>query len=551
MSGALVQIAAFGTQDVLLMGNPTVTFFKNVVNRHTNFAIETIQQVLQGASNFGASNATVQITRDGDLLWKTFIRFKLPRLETTYTFSAAVDKPVTIVPARWTDDIGHHLIQNCNVVIGGSQIDKHYGDWLQIWSQLTLDESKRAGYNDMIGNRYELMGNNGRPVIDAAWLTANNASGNYPFTAKFNIPEAMIEVPLQFWFCRDPALTIPLVSLPYHDVRISFDIRALDHVVIPPMVIGEPADVAKVTLQYRAVESLQPIVYANYVFLDNAERKRYAQHPQEYLVEQLQYAENPASQGSVDINLNFNHPTKELVFVAQKQTYVQHRCTDVTSNSYNIANQLSNYQFTGYNAVANKWSLVDGYTHGMPEYGNMSTTYGNPIDRAELVINGVARVKETDSIFFNRTQPYMHHSCIPQAAGINVYSFALKPESIQPSGTINFSRIDNTTLRLRLKTQIPSAYGYYYGTSNSVSINPMAPYIYEVAPKEAEVEIDSSTGAIKTVSSYAAPRVFKAINNDGSDAGNGVTSGYNVKIYGLNFNVLRIVSGMGGLAYAN
>lgn len=551
MSGALVQIAAFGTQDVLLMGNPTVTFFKNVVNRHTNFAIETIQQVLQGASNFGASNATVQITRDGDLLWKTFIRFKLPRLETTYTFSAAVDKPVTIVPARWTDDIGHHLIQNCNVVIGGSQIDKHYGDWLQIWSQLTLDESKRAGYNDMIGNRYELMGNNGRPVIDADWLTANNAAEAYPFTARFNIPEAMIEVPLQFWFCRDPALTIPLVSLPYHDVRISFDIRALDHVVIPPMVIGEPADVAKVTLGYNAVESLQPIVYANYVFLDNAERKRYAQHPQEYLVEQLQYAENPASQGSVDINLNFNHPTKELVFVAQKQTYVQHRCTDVTSNSYNIANQLSNYQFTGYNAVANKWSLVDGYTHGMPEYGNMSTTYGNPIDRAELVINGVARVKETDSIFFNRTQPYMHHSCIPQAAGINVYSFALKPESIQPSGTINFSRIDNTTLRLRLKTQIPSAYGYYYGTSNSVSINPMAPYIYEVAPKEADVEIDSNTGAIKTVSSYAAPRVFKAINNDGSDAGNGVTSGYNVKIYGLNFNVLRIVSGMGGLAYAN
>lgn len=551
MSGALVQIAAFGTQDVLLMGNPTVTFFKNVVNRHTNFAIETIQQVLQGASNFGASNATVQITRDGDLLWKTFIRFKLPRLETTYSFSAAIDKPVTIVPARWTDDIGHHLIQNCNVVIGGSQIDKHYGDWLQIWSQLTLDESKRAGYNDMIGNRYELMGNNGRPVIDAAWLTANNAAGVYPFTARFNIPEAIIEVPLQFWFCRDPALTIPLVSLPYHDVRISFDIRALDHVVIPPMVIGEPADVAKVTLQYSNIESLQPIVYANYVFLDNAERKRYAQHPQEYLVEQLQYAENPASQGSVDINLNFNHPTKELVFVAQKQTYVQHRCTDVTSNSYNIANQLSNYQFTGYNAVANKWSLVDGYTHGMPEYGNMSTTYGNPIDRAELVINGVARVKETDSIFFNRTQPYMHHSCIPQAAGINVYSFALKPESIQPSGTINFSRIDNTTLRLRLKTQIPSAYGYYYGTSNSVSINPMAPYIYEVAPKEAEVEIDSDTGAIKTVSSYAAPRVFKAINNDGSDAGNGITSGYNVKIYGLNFNVLRIVSGMGGLAYAN
>ena len=548
MSGALVQIAAFGTQDVLLMGNPTVTFFKNVVNRHTNFAIETIQQVLQGANNFGASNATVQITRDGDLLWRTFIRFRLPRLETTYTLSAAITKPITIVPARWTDDIGHHLIHYCSVSIGGSQIDKHYGDWLQIWSQLTLDESKRAGYNDMIGNRYELMGNNGRPVFDAKWFTDHNAT--YPYTGHFNIPEALIDVPLQFWFCRDPALTIPLVSLPYHDVRIAFDFRPLEHVVIPPVVIADSADVPNIKVSYAAIDALQPTVYANYVFLDNAERKRYAQHPQEYLIEQLQYAENPAPQGQVDINLNFNHPTKELVFVAQKQTYVQHNCTDTTSNTYNIANQLSNYQFTGYNAVANKWALVDGYTHGMPEYGNMSTTYGNPIEKAELVINGVSRVKETDSIFYNRVQPYMHHSCIPQAAGMNVYSFALKPESIQPSGTINFSRIDNTTLRLRLKTQIPSAYGYYYGTSNSVNINPMAPYIYEVAPKEAVTEVKSDDGSV-TVKSYAAPRIFKAINNDGSDAGNGITTGYNVKIYGLNFNVLRIVSGMGGIAYAN
>lgn len=548
MSGALVQIAAFGTQDVLLMGNPTVTFFKNVVNRHTNFAIETIQQVLQGANNFGASNATVQITRDGDLLWRTFIRFRLPRLETTYTLSKAITKPITIVPARWTDDIGHHLIHHCSVSIGGSQIDKHYGDWLQIWSQLTLDESKRAGYNDMIGNRYELMGNNGRPVFDAKWFTDNSAT--YPYTGHFNIPEALIDVPLQFWFCRDPALTIPLVSLPYHDVRIAFDFRPLEHVVIPPVVIADSTDADSIKVSYAAIDALQPTVYANYVFLDNAERKRYAQHPQEYLIEQLQYAENPAPQGQVDINLNFNHPTKELVFVAQKQTYVQHNCTDTTSNTYNIANQLSNYQFTGYNAVANKWALVDGYTHGMPEYGNMSTTYGNPIEKAELVINGVSRVKETDSIFYNRVQPFMHHSCIPQAAGINVYSFALKPESIQPSGTINFSRIDNTTLRLRLKTQIPSAYGYYYGTSNSININPMAPYIYEVAPKEAVTEVNSDDGSI-TVKSYATPRIFKAINNDGSDAGNGITTGYNVKIYGLNFNVLRIVSGMGGIAYAN
>lgn len=548
MSGALIQIAAFGTQDVLLMGNPTVTFFKNVINRHTNFAIESIQQVLQGASNFGANNATVQITRDGDLLWRTYVRFNLPALQTTYEApTTALQGTATIVPARWTDDIGHHLIHDCTVSIGGSQIDKHYGDWLQIWSQLTLDESKRAGYNKMIGNRYELMGNNGRPVVDSTTLPTAT-----PFN--FTIPAAQIDVPLQFWFCRDPALAIPLVSLPYHDVRIAFNFRPLDHIVIPPMVVyskQEDVTAKPVTITYKVLGDLQPNVYANYVFLDNAERKRYAQHAQEYLIEQLQYHESPASQGQTDINLNFNHPTKELVFVAQKQTYVAHNCTDMTSSSYNIANQLSNYQFTGYNAVANNWSLVDGYTHGNVKMGNMSTTYGNPIEKAELVTNGTARVKETDAIFFNNVQPFMHHTCIPQAEGINVYSFALKPESIQPSGSINFSRIDNTTLRLRLKTQMWSAYGEYYGTSNSALINPMAPFIYEVPPVEADVDVDSSTGAITTINAPATPRVFKAINNDGSEATTGVTTGYNVKIYGLNFNVLRIVSGMGGLAYAN
>lgn len=542
MSGALIQIAAFGTQDVLLMGNPTVTFFKTVVNRHTNFAVESIQQVLQGASNFGANNATVIITRDGDLLWRTFIRFNLPQLQTTYTVASAVTKPVTIVPARWTDDIGHHIIHDVTVSIGGSQIDKHYGDWLQIWSQLTLDESKRAGYNDMIGNRYELMGNNGRPIIDAT-----TAADTYTFTT----PSAIIDVPLQFWFCRDPGLAIPLVSLPYHDVRIVFNFRPIDHIVIPPIAVGAPDDVAKVTINYRTTSDLLPNVYANYVFLDNMERKRYAQHAQEYLIEQLQYYEGPASQQVADIALNFNHPTKELVFVAQKQTYVAHNTSDISSTTYNIANQLSNYQFTGYNAVANNWSLIDGYTHGMPKFGNMSTTYGNPIEKAELITNGTSRVKESESIFFNRIQPYIHHSCIPQAAGINLYSFALMPESIQPTGTINFSRIDNTTLRLRLKTSIPSAYGTYYGTSNSIDINPMAPYIYEVPPKEAEVTIDSTTGMIDTVEAAAVPRVFKAINNDGTVATTGVTTGYNIKVFGLNFNVLRIVSGMGGLAYAN
>lgn len=545
MSGALIQIAAFGTQDIILMGNPTITFFKTVVNRHTNFAIEAVDQVLMGNSGFGAGNAAVNISRDGDLLWRTFVRFTLPPLTSMFTVGEeTLTNPVSLVPARWTDDIGHHLIDNVYVTIGGTQIDKHYGTWLQIWSQLTLDASKRDGYNRMIGNRYELMGNNGRPVCDSS------TPANTEIT--FTIPEAVIEVPLQFWFCRDPGLAIPLISLPYHEVRIYFAFSRLEDVVIPAGIVGEEADRAKITASYQEEGQLQTVVYANYVFLDNIERKRYAQHAQEYLIEQLQFTESTASNNVADIQLNFNHPTKELVWVAQKQAYIQSNDLSMSQNSttstssFNIANQHSNYQIAAYDAVANNWSTKDGYAYGDPRFGNMSTTYGNPIQSARLIINGTDRVRENRGIFFNHTQPYMHHTCIPQSQGINLYSFALMPESIQPTGTINFSRIDNTTLHLQFRRIETAGYGYVAGNTSPANdnyVNLMAPYVYQIPPREAVVVNDTVTDPAR--SSYLISYDTTGVQT------NTTNSNYNIYVFALNFNVLRIVSGMGGLAYAN
>lgn len=542
MSGALIQIAAFGTQDIILMGNPTITFFKTVVKRHTNFAIDAIEQVMNGTPGFGSSNCSVSIIRDGDLLWRTFIRMKIPELRTAYSLTAAVSMPVTICPARWTDDIGHHIIDYIAVSIGGTQIDKHYGDWLQIWSQLTLDASKREGYNYMIGNRYELMGNNGRPVLDSN--TASNFSG------LFVVPEATIEVPLQFWFCRDPGLALPLISLPYHEIRIYFSFRRDTDLYIPPAVIGSSADVAKVKLAMQVNGALEPTVYCNYVFLDNLERKQYAQNAQEYLIEQLQYTNVASSNERCDVSLNFNHPTKELVWVAQKTTYIGNNDPSLSgehvSASYNVANQRSNYQIAAYNAVANKWSTIDGRTIGKPDYGNMSTTVGCPIKRARLIINGTDRVRSNNSMFYNVTQPYMHHTCIPQSRGINVYSFALRPESIQPTGTINFSRIDNTTLHLEFEHNVAAGYGTTANVASIASqVNCLAPYVYEIPPKEAIVVDD-------TVTDQPSSAYLEARSQLGDVPGGSTSSvSYDIRVYALNFNVLRIVSGMGGLAYAN
>jgi hypothetical protein len=259
------------------------------------------------------------------------------------------------------------LIEEVSIEIGGQTIDKHYGAWLNIWNDLTQTAEKDDGYKKMVGNTTEMTGINA--------------------TIK---PEYTLYVPLQFWFCRNPGLALPLIALQYHEVKFNITFAAYN------------TNLFVTETNTPAAPSIEASLYVDYIYLDTDERRQFAQVQHEYLIEQLQFTgAETVSSGAYKSKLALNHPCKELIWVVQ-----------------------------------------DSGAAAAP------TTY-KTVNSAKLQLNGQDRFSERDGAYFNLVQPYQHHTCIP-SDGVYVYSFALNPEQHQPSGTVNMSRIDNATLQLNL-----------------------------------------------------------------------------------------------------
>jgi hypothetical protein len=434
MGGGLLQLVAYGAQDVYLTGNPQITFFKVVYRRHTNFAIEAIEQTPTGNNNLG-SRISVQVTRNGDLIHRVYFNGRLRN-------TGVQNKAMSLVP-----NFGQRLLKTIELEIGGQRIDRHFSEWLYIWNELTLPPGKRDGYNIMVGaEKY-------------------NRSINLNKETSYEV-----YVPLEFWFCRNVGLALPLIALQYHEVKINIEYESATNMVdvgtenynnLEDVKLDGnnlPTGAANNTLAGATDLVLEDAkIWVDYVFLDTDERRRFAQLSHEYLIEQLQFTGPEyieSSSATKSIRMNFNHPVKELIWAVRKDHSM------VYWNNFSTA-------------------LKTGTATGEP--GNDYFTSRNPINSCKIMLNGNDRFTERDGNYFSLVQPYQHHENTPDLfhQGINVYSFALKPEEHQPSGTLNMSRIDTAVLSL----------------SSSI------------------------TG--------------------------------NLYIFAVNYNVLRILSGMGGLAYSN
>jgi hypothetical protein len=283
---------------------------------------------------------------------------------------------------------------------------------MYIWNELSLPTGKRYAYDKMVGKE-------GATLADTT-----------------------LYIPLEFWFCRNVGLALPLIALQYHEVKVKIEFEQKSKCVVNDDRGIAPVDISKV------VDIKNVSLWVDYIFLDTDERRRFAQLSHEYLIEQLQFTGSESlSTGSNRIKLNFNHPCKELVWVAKH-------------------NEIDNREWYNYSETAGVNAEKDG---------------GNPFTEAILQLNGNDRFATRKGNYFSLVQPFQHHTNVPSNDGINVYSFALKPEDHQPSGTLNMSRIDTATLMVDT-------------TSSTVS---------------------------------------------------------SINIYAVNYNVLRILSGMGGLAYSN
>jgi hypothetical protein len=649
MAGGLMQLVAYGAQDIYLTGNPSITYFKVVYRRHTNFAMESIEQVFTGTADFG-NRVTALISRNGDLMTGAYIQAILPDL----TEKANITAPQYRY-TRWIDNVGHYLIKDVNIEIGGQEIDRHYGDWLEIWAQLTVPAGKMKGYLRMIGqDPFNKLGQHTGLQRDV--FTSSSAATPSIHTAPYSEVTTVLKgreiyIPLQFWFCRNVGLALPLIALQYHEVKINVEFRPAHELVmlntgdtltngLPTLESWKTTAVAH-SANITQSAALDAGLWIDYIYLDTDERRRFAQVSHEYLIEQVQFSGDlnatvPANANPTfaTFDLNFDHPVKELVWVVKhfdaakeysnytdtqlpsippftdighdsanpntaiigltglptgavpvgtldmtivvdtaSTTAVDNQAVGtfgtngtltitnpgtgfkvgdivsmtstagdnvinitiasspvttldipiivfdadgVNNNTYSVTSifrpitalTLDTDQTTATaTGVVTSFTAVDTYTrlnrltnYNMCRPVNATGLAKNAVATAKLRLNGHDRFAERPGEYFNWAQCKAHHTNVPKSPGINVYSFAVNPEDHQPSGTCNFSRIDSAQLIISVRQLF-----------------------------------NGSTGLGDTTDGLA----------------KGVTSTAIVKIFAFNYNILRVMSGMGGLAYAN
>jgi len=534
-----MQLVAYGAQDIYLTGNPQITFFKVVYRRHTNFSMEAIVQTLNGAAAAGG-NSTVTISRNGDLVSKIYV-----------TMTGA------------TADAG--ILDGCKVVeeveleIGGQRIDKHTSQWNEIWNELCTPESKALGLKSMQG--------------------CIGASGRSTTGAQTGV--SMVQVPLNFWFCRNPGLALPLIALQYHEVKLKFKWATV-------------GTTARAIATAAGVAGAQ--VVCDYIYLDTDERRRFAQVSHEYLIEQLQ--EQNAGSGDSH-KLNFNHPVKELIwtssagtdytnaqlklnghdrFSVQEREYFQLRqpfdyhtacpkqnlptsarlttldrktaldgisCAVVTDTALSdvlasLAPAVAAAAGFTYTALTGLFTMQDNTTAVV---ANVNLAAGDQIAITVISADGngaVAAATDAGKTYFATivSDPIQGDGSANGSATPGIVMTITTPTSSDLGVTAVFdsnSAGGGTTIRVYKVTNANSL-----ESRTSKSIKRINVYSFALKPEEHQ-----PSGTCN----------FSRIDNAQLQINQGVSGGNSLAtsdvIYAVNYNVLRIMSGMGGLAYSN
>lgn len=587
----MIQIAAYGSQDIFLTGTPEITFFKVLYRRHTNFAVESILQNFLGEMNFGLEGSSV-VNKVGDLMSRVYLEIELPRvnllknrsnwklnredarrdfdvvqeyyqLVKAYVASNVdvvrqlisllrannikftdLEKMISsenffgqLIPDRaklqkyitssenfnmvygpnvrrsdviqlvnridvqrmlssifdggrtnvddvarrkklfksipslydemrsyyldvyrkylekqriyqsfldetymerykfaWVEELGHAIIETLEVRIGNQLMDRHTGDWFVLFNRLFLRKYQSENYQKMIGNVPSLTN----------------------FDDLVKEPYKLV-IPFQFWFCRHTGLSLPLVSLRYHDVVFNLRVRELSKLCY----LENNSDIPNLSsLQTLYNINLGGVhLYVDYIFLDGDERRRFAQSSHEYLIEIIQYNEFENVDGiQYTAHLTFTQPTKFVAWFLQPSQYRENPAgtNKCQWNNYGINSDKSGYTLKAAVLKLNSYDRTDPYL---------------------------------DVKYFNYLQPYLHFRN-SSTDGLYVYSFALEPMEYQPSGSINLSRINDFSIQMIFSQEL----------------------------------------------------VDLAEQN---------FNGIYIGVYALSYNILRIMSGMAGLAFQN
>ena len=426
MGGGLLQLEAYGIQDLVLTGNPQISYFKSVYRRHTNFSIECIEQTFNLNPSAEGSTITSILERNGDLITSMHLEVLM---------QGTIDSGANGSNYQnWTNNTGHALIDYAEIKIGGHKIDRQYGQWLDIWNEFT-DENKK----------------------EFILLNKHSAKITY-LESQTALQNLRMYIPLKFWFNKHTSLAIPIIALQYHEIEFVLKTRPTTSLINHD---------GNTDVIHTTAPNIQ--LWVDYVYLDTEERRKFSESHHEYLIEQVQFQQETTS---TKTRLNFNHPVKQLIWTIQ----------DNTANSTDLQADPT----VNVNGVAatdgNDWFNYASLAGTTSEIIN-SATSNEAFSKMKIQLNGIDRFAARNASYFRTMHPIQIGLRVPEKH-IYCYSFALKPAHYQPSGTCNFSKIDTADM------------------------------------------------------------IFD--NIAGTDA-NPAT----IRIYALGYNVLRIMNGMGGLAYSN
>ena len=452
MGLGLLILVSTGKENLYFSSQPDITFFKIAYRRYTNFSIEAIQQYFKTTPDFGR-RCTINIGKNADLMGMTYLYVELPQISSINSSKFA-----------WTEKIGLALINFIEIEIEGNIIDRHYGDWINIWLELITSDGHKKSINKMIGNVSEL----------------TNFSNNKR--------SMKLYIPLCFWYCLDSGLALPLIALAHNDIKlhiefndislcynispsyyikinenfcllnngelfyqynqnnkiigqfISFDeinqylyYNPIKDTFIVPLINNDPSlqligidsnFIMNITINSVVVQNnnyfkfttpslINSYLLVNYIYLDNYERVKFLNNSHEYIIPIVQYLPEKIINSTNSIyKLPLINPVKLLVW----------RC--ILALNKNL-NNIFNYTCRPY---INEDNLI---------YKNL------------LIINSINRIDLNSIQYYTSIQKYQNDFNNNQK-GIYMYSFSLYPKDIQPSGTLNFSKIDDAYIQLTM-----------------------------------------------------------------------------------------------------
>lgn len=601
MAGGLIQLAAYGAENKYLMGNPQITFFKIVFKRHTNFSIESINLPFDGIGSISETSQSihtlsVKIPRLGDLLGKIFLKVKIPDI------ISSIHKKF-----KWVKNLGEVMINNVSLFIGGSKIESFPGEWIHIYHKSYLDKSKRELYDILIGNTPNLYNadervsnelleiiailkkdnqeeniyqSNNNLLLEIIKKLSNHNSNHSPYynPKEYSKQQGLgpsilgrnLYIPIPFYFTKNIGLSLPLLSLQYHDIEIKIEMNPIMNL----FTILDNDNLKQIRRRPNPLKNNQKLSYfvynhninnripkknkncniklindifeneniddqietdiqnlyncGNYqfeisletffIFLDDDERKHFTEKSHEYLIEQIQVREGEGYSGeSNSFNMNLYNPVKEIFWIFYRNDLYKY---NIWFNYTNLIDDKN--PFWNQESYLNEYETNSKYLG----YNNDNWLYfrENIMTQAKITFNSLDRIEFKDSIYFNYLYPYLTHSNFSK--GIYNYSFALEPEKFQPSGCVNMSMISSVSLDFN--TQIPPIDPEVSKVLNSKNLD-----------EKKKKMIMNNIGII--------------YNNNRLCVKDKVTYKYtyNLRCFIINYNILTITSGMAGLKYTS